>query len=159
MVLPIEITEQIGKIIGIITLEVEKGAIGRFADAVGDHNPLYNDEAFACNTSFGCIIAPPGFFGWPRGSTRGAALVGEPAERLINELALAGFSRILDGGMDYEFYLPVKAGDILTAETVIENIRQRKGTEGNMAFVWTLTTYRNQDDEIVAKARRLVIHR
>ena len=44
-------------------MEVEKGAIKKYADAVDDHNPLYWDDEYAKNSRYGSIIAPPGFFG------------------------------------------------------------------------------------------------
>ncbi|MGZ6550894.1 MAG: FAS1-like dehydratase domain-containing protein, partial [Tumebacillaceae bacterium] len=41
--------------------EVEKGAIRKFAEAIGDPNPLYRDPEYAVNTRYGKIIAPPTF--------------------------------------------------------------------------------------------------
>src|SRR5689334_22289720 len=43
------------------TYEVERGAIRRFAEAIGDSSPLFNDEAAARRTRFGGMIAPPTF--------------------------------------------------------------------------------------------------
>ena len=63
--LPEEITKFIGEAGDTRTLEVEKGAIRRFADAVDDPDPLYYDEEYARNSRYGSMIAPPGFFGWP----------------------------------------------------------------------------------------------
>ena len=49
-------------------------AIGRFADGIGDTNPLWRDEAYAAGTVYGGLPAPPSFviccfaglqFGWP----------------------------------------------------------------------------------------------
>src|SRR6476469_7924704 len=49
-------------------------AILRFAEGIGDDNPLWTDEAYAASTSYGGIIAPPSFIfgclgsiqvGWP----------------------------------------------------------------------------------------------
>src|SRR4030042_6455742 len=60
-----EMAEFIGKSIGTVACEVEKGFIKRFADAVEETNPLYWDEEYAAKSRYGLIIAPPGFFGWP----------------------------------------------------------------------------------------------
>jgi acyl dehydratase len=60
--LPQEVIQLIGKKDETIIMEVEKGAIKKFADPIGDTNPLYWDEDFARNTEYGRIIAPPGFF-------------------------------------------------------------------------------------------------
>ena len=43
------------------TSEVEKGAIIKFAEAIGDTNPIYNDEAAARESRYGGLIAPPTF--------------------------------------------------------------------------------------------------
>jgi len=42
-----EVIKQIGKTAEARTYEVERGAIRRFADAVGDPNPLFNNEVEA----------------------------------------------------------------------------------------------------------------
>ena len=39
--------------------EVERGAIRRFADAVGDPNPLYRDPDAARDAGYADVIAPP----------------------------------------------------------------------------------------------------
>ena len=46
----------VGTVSGPAVLEVEKGAIKRFAEAVGDANPLWNDEASARKSRFGGIL-------------------------------------------------------------------------------------------------------
>ena len=44
-----------------VTHEVEKGAIIRFAQAIGDPSPIYNDERAARSTRYGGLVAPPTF--------------------------------------------------------------------------------------------------
>ena len=46
-----EARQQIGKVSEARTYEVERGAIRRFAEAIGDPNPLFNDEAAARNNT------------------------------------------------------------------------------------------------------------
>ena len=41
--------------------EVEKGAIRRFAEALGDYNPIYYDEDYARASGFASVVAPPSF--------------------------------------------------------------------------------------------------
>jgi acyl dehydratase len=163
--LPEEITKFIGKPSSTSIFEVEKEVIRRFADAVDDSNPLYWDEDYAKKSKYGSIIAPPGFISspwfsgrptkWPK---RGDTTVEDTGE-LADALAKAGLGRVLDGGMEYEFFAPVRAGDTLTASSVIQDIVERTGQTGRMAFLFTETTYTNQDGETVAKARSTSIHR
>ena len=165
--LPEEITKFIGTGGGVTVYEVEKGAIKKFADAVDDPNPFYWDEEYAENSRYGSIIAPPGFFGWPvklaKRSTflRAAETEGSSDTRGNVGVALveAGYPRVLDGGMEYDFFCPVRAGDTLAASSVIKDVIGREGSTGKMAFVITETTYINQNGELVAKARATSIHR
>lgn len=165
--LPEEVTKFIGKSVGVFACEVEKGSIKRFADAVDDPNPLYWDEEYAAKSRYGSIIAPPGFFGWlvklPRGLTfqRPTDISDPPevTENMREALAKAGYGRVLDGGIEYEFFQPVRAGDVLSAKSVIKDITGREGKTGNMAFVITETTYLNQSGETVAKSSATAIYR
>lgn len=40
---------------------VEKGAVRKFAEAIGDPNPFYMDEAAAKESRYGRLLAPPTF--------------------------------------------------------------------------------------------------
>ena len=127
-----------------VTLEVEKGHIQRFAEAIGDPSPQYNDEAAARKTPYGGIIAPPTFLR----AVRGIQL------ELPFELS---FSRRLDGGSDWEYFQPVRAGDRITAVARIAELAERSGRLGTMIFMTTVTTYRNQFDEVVATQTNTLI--
>ena len=154
MPLPEEVARFIGQTTST-TYEVEKGAIARFAEAVGDPNPLYWDEEYAVKSRFGSIIAPPGFFGWP------VKQRGEPPNdlvALVSLLSKAGYGRILDGGIEWEFFRPVRAGDRLTVTSVIKNIVERSGKTGKVVFLFREITYANQNGETVATARQTTIH-
>ena len=150
-----ELSKFVGKSSQIRIFEVEKGSIRRFAEAVGETNPLYRDEEHARASAYAGIIAPPGFFGWPARPAGGATLVDESYLELMAALTEQGYSRVLDGGIEYDFFAPVRAGDTLAASTVIKDIRERSG----IAFVRTETTYVNQSGDTVATALQTVIHR
>lgn len=165
--LPEEVTIFIGKSLGTFACEVEKGAIKRFADAIDDQNPIYWDEEYAAKSRYGSMIAPPGFFGWlvklPRGATfQVPNAVCDPPDTLENmreALAKVGYGNLLDGGMEYEFFQPIRAGDALTAKSVIKDIIEREGKTGKMVFVITETTYLNQSGQIMAKSNATAIYR
>ena len=74
-------------------------------------------------------------------------------------LARAGFPRILDGGIEYEFFVPIRAGDTLTSYAKVADITERAGKTGNMLIVTQETTYLNQNGDIVAKASSMLIGR
>ena len=120
-----------------VTTEVEKGAIIKFAQAIGDENPLFNDEPAARSGPYGSLIAPPTFL----------RSMGSSRPQLPFELP---FSRLLDGGSDWEYFEPVRPGDRITAVSRIADIVERTGRLGVMVIVTTETTYRNQFDQVVA---------
>ncbi len=120
-----------------VTTDVEKGAIIKFAQAIGDPNPLYNDEIAARRSRYGGLIAPPTFL-----RSAGAARPQLPFELHLE--------RLLDGGSEWEYFEPVRAGDRITAVGRITDISERTGRLGVMVFVTIVVTYRNQLDQVVA---------
>jgi len=157
--LPEEVAKLIGKTGDTAILEVERGAIKKLADAVGDSNPLYWDEEYARASRYGGIIAPPGFFGWPVRWTGNMPLLLPLRLEVMDIIAKAGYSRILDGGIEYEFFHPVYAGDILASVPKVTSITEREPKGSKMLFSVIEVTYINPNADIVAKARQTLIHR
>jgi acyl dehydratase len=152
---PDELKQYIGKIDAPHVREVERGAIRRYADAVGNPNPLYSDIEYASESRYGTIIAPPGFFGWASASVaQSEGIIG-----LMTALINAGYYRILDGGMSYEFFLPVRADDTLIASPKVKDVKAKEGKSGVMMVCEFETTYLNQNGDIVAKASQTLIGR
>jgi len=152
---PDELKQHIGKIDPPHVREVERGAIRRYADAVGNDNPLYFDEEYASESRYGTIIAPPGFFGWSMQSVPSSeGIIG-----LMTAMINAGYYRILDGGMSYEFFLPVRAGDIVIASPKVKDVNAKEGKSGTMMVCDFETTYLNQNGDLVAKAYQTLIGR
>ena len=120
--------------------DVEKGAVIRFAEAIDDPNPLYQDEMAARKSRYGGIIAPPTFF---RAMRSGPARV----------QAESPFKRVLDGGSEWEFYEPVRPGDRITVTQKLANAVQRSGRLGPMIILTRETRYVNQLGQLVAVQR------
>lgn len=152
---PDELQQYIGKIDPPHVREVERGAIVRYAAAVGNGNPLYHDIEYASESRYGTIIAPPGFFGWPLQMVPSSeGIIG-----LMTALINAGYYRILDGGMSYEFFLPVRADDILIASPKVKDVKAKEGKSGTMIMCEFETTYLNQNGDLVARASQTLIGR
>ncbi len=121
-----------------VTMNVEKGHIKRFAEAIGDSNPLWMDE------STGGVIAPPTFL-----------------RMMITELPalreLAPFPQMLDGGSDWTYMVAVKSGDVITAVTRFVGVNQRNIAIGAAVVLILETDYTNQEGEAVAKQRNTLI--
>ena len=120
-----------------LTMEVEKGAIMKFAEAIGDDNPLWTYEIIARKGKYGGLIAPPTFLRSIR--------IDRP--ELPFDLP---FTRLLDGGSDWEYFQPVRAGDLITAKNQITDLQERVGRMGLMIIMTNLITYVNQFQEVVA---------
>lgn len=151
------ISDEIQSMIGLwsepVVLEVERGAIARLADAIEDPNPLFRNEEYAKNSKYGGIIAPPGFFGWPVGG--GDIEAG--MSRVVGAVAGAGMLRILDGGIELNFYVPVRAGDTLVTYGKLADVREKQTSQGKMLFLVIEQKYLNQDGALVAIARQTLI--
>lgn len=152
------ITDALKKLVGWSTdpviFRVEEGAIQRYADAIGDPNPLFNDLGYAKKSKYGRLICPPGFNGWPANSK-----VYDPL-KLPASLIMAGAPlRVLDGGIEYEFLEPIGAGDILTFTAKIVDIAERESKSGKMLITTVETTFINQDGNVAVKGRMTTINR
>jgi len=142
------ITDEMRNAVGVESepsvYEIEKEPIRRWAESIGDPNPLYRDEAYAKSKGYPSIVAPPGFIGqyaFPVKSGRPKATFKRP------------FTRNLNGGSEYEFFKDICAGDVISATTKVADIREREGRMGKMLIIISETTYTNQDGEVVAKSR------
>ena len=119
------------------TMDVEKGAIIKFAQAIGDDNPLFNDEMASRDSRLGGLIAPPTFLR--------SAVSARP------DLPFdVPFDRVLDGGSDWEYFAPVRPGDQITSVSRIEDINERNGSIGLMLISTIVITYTNQFGQVVA---------
>ena len=75
-------------------------------------------------------------------------------------LGVEGVSgRTMAGGQRYEMVHPVYVGDILTVTERLTDIVEKQGRSGPLVFVTTESTYRNQDDVLVARFAQTVIFR
>jgi acyl dehydratase len=143
------ITDELKKMIGVswepVIFKIEEGAIQRYAQAIGDPNPLFNDADYANKSKYGRIICPPGFTGWP-------VKAGFSVFKVVDLLIKAGAPpRLLDGGVEYEFLEPVGAGDTLVATVKVVNITERETKMGKTMFTKIETTFLNQNGNVALK--------
>jgi len=142
-----------------VIFEVERGAIKKFADAVGDHNPLFWDREHAKKSGYGSIPAPLGFFGWPVRWTAAMPLHQDVRKPLVEALRKEGLNRSLDGGIEFEFLQPVYEGDTLVAVSKIAGINAKEGKSGKLVISVIETSFTNQHGTLVALQRKTSIIR
>ena len=77
--------------------------------------------------------------------------------RVVGAVAQAGMPRILDGGIEYNLYAPVRAGDILMTYGKLAEARKKETKQGGMVFLIIEQKYINQNGVLVALARQTLI--
>lgn len=106
---------------------VEEGHLRRFAEAIGDPNPRWLEEA------------PPTFL---------VTMLTEPPDFTPALDYGAGW---LNAGDRFEYVKPIRAGDELRSESRLTNAYEKSGSTGLMLFIVFETVFRNPDGELVAK--------
>lgn len=127
--------------------EVEKRHIRQFAEAIGDLNPLYVDEAYAKSTIYGGIIAPPSF----------PVAIGAESGQGI-DLPL-DYSRMLHGEQEFIYQRPIRAGDRLLCQMKVTNVYEKEGKNGPMQFLVMDTEMKDEEGELVVISRTNIIYR
>ncbi len=112
--------------------------INKFAEVVGDHNPVHLDDEYAKTTIFKKRIAHGMICGGLISAVIGTKLPG-PGTIYLNQTM--------------KFTAPVYIGDAVTAQVTIKSIRQDKG-------IYTLETIcHNQENKNVVEGEAVVMFR
>ncbi|MBA7714367.1 hypothetical protein ES703_123389 [subsurface metagenome] len=147
------VTEELRNMVGVEAepevFDVEKGHIRRFAEAVGDANPLWQDDEYARKSRYGNIISPPTFL-----QDEGTIKFADNLMEIVNPAR--GF---LNGGMEVECYKPMRPGDVITTRAKLGNLYEKQGKMGEMLFMVVEVSYTNQRGELVAIGRHTFIRR
>ena len=131
-------------------VEATRDNIKNFADAVGDANPLWINEAYAKKSRLGGIIAPPTFlYNINHGSTPALAPPGQPPPMNF---------AVLYAGAELEFLRPIRLGDefaAIKAKSVGIERKQSKSL-GPMLFATGEAYYNNQKKELIGIIRTTI---
>jgi acyl dehydratase len=118
--------------------EVEKGAMRKFARAIGETNPIYYDEKYAAGTRFGGLIAPPTFV---------AAL---KAPWITLPAAPITFHSHLHTDDVITYFSVVRVGDVITTVAEFTDVFVKSGRVGEMLFETFTFHLTNQGGDPVA---------
>jgi acyl dehydratase len=130
-----------------VTVEVERGMILRFAEALGDPNPIYTDEAAARAAGHGALVAPPTF-----------PAVLSQNERFRQSLDL-GTRLVIHGDQQFEYGRPVVAGDRLTLKSRVAEVLERAGASGPMDVLVIEDEARDAQGNFVFRSRATLVLR
>lgn len=137
----------IGSSVAPFAVEVEKGAIRRFAEAIGDLSEIHFDEAFARSLGYRGIVAPPTFPttfrppskpDWIRGLDEGRFLAGEQG---------------------FRYWRPILAGDRLQCQLRFTDVEDKRSSKGDMELIIQDLMVTSLSGELVCVNRRVVIYR
>jgi hypothetical protein len=147
-----------------VSFPVTDSDIRRWAVAVyyPDAPPrMFWDAQHASGTSTSGIVAPEEFnpFAWM--SSEGPQQAGATNDPDMTEKTLGiegpGLKFQLNGGMEVEYGVRMRPGDVITSVRRLAEYREREGRLGLMLFTTTEDVWTNQDGELVKTSRSTVI--
>jgi acyl dehydratase len=127
--------------------EVSRVKIAEFADAIGDPNPVFRDRAAAQAAGHPDVIAPPTF-----------AIVISTASsgRAVMDPGLGvNYAMIVHGEQRFEYSRQIQAGDLLTAQVTISEIKDA----GRNVLLTTRTDISTVAGEHVCTAHSTLVER
>ena len=150
---------------------VEAGAVRRYAQAIGDEDPVYRDGPEA-RAAFGGPVAPPLFptwmfrrsYGEPDPVEEHAADpdfdgVGAPAAQGLAPIAeLAEFS-VLNGGVSVEFIRYARHGESVTVQSRYADVSEKLASSGPMILIVIESEYRAGNGDLLLRVARTGIRR
>jgi acyl dehydratase len=127
--------------------EISRVKLTEFADAIGDPNPLYRDRAAAVEAGFPNVIAPPTFPIVISMASSGQAMA-DPGLNL-------NYAMVVHGEQRFEYQRPLHAGEVVTAEVTIADIRDI----GRNSVMTTSTKISTLNGEHVCTAHATLVER
>jgi acyl dehydratase len=127
--------------------EVSRVKLTEFADAIGDPNPVYRDRAAAQAAGFPDVIAPPTFPIVLSMASSGQAIA-DPGLGM-------NYAMVVHGEQRFEYARPLAAGDVVTAQVTISDIRD----VGRNSMMTTTTRIDTVDGEHICTAYSTLVER
>jgi acyl dehydratase len=111
----------VGKSYDVVDYTVERDAVNRFVDAIGEQDPIYRDPEAAKAAGYTEQVAPPTFITVIQIMTSGQVV-------LDQELGL-DYSRVVHGEQAYRYERPLVVGDVIRATPRLADIVTRRSNE------------------------------
>jgi acyl dehydratase len=127
--------------------EVSRVKLAEFADAIGDQNPVYRERSAAQEAGFPDVIAPA-TFPIVISMASSARVLAEPGLNL-------NYAMVVHGEQRFEYERPLRAGDVVTAQSTISDIRN----VGRNSLMTTTTRITTVDGEHVCTAYSTLVER
>ncbi len=127
--------------------EVSRVKIAEFANAIGDFNPLYRDRDAAQGAGHRDVLAPPTF-------PIVISMAGS-AQAVMDPGLGINYAMVVHGEQRFSYSRPLYAGDIVTCQSTISEIREARS---NMLLT-TQTEIKTVDGEHVCTAYSTLVER
>ncbi|AQQ54076.1 MaoC family dehydratase N-terminal domain-containing protein [Planococcus lenghuensis] len=135
--------DSIGKRSEKVKNTIERGAVRKFAEAIGDPAPIFVDEAAGANSVYKRNIAPPTF---PVTFDVG----------VIPDLRLPA-KGLIHGEQIYQYVRPLFVGETVYCWMEVKDYYERSGKMGNMGFLIMTKYGENANGELLFTEERIVI--
>lgn len=155
------LSTELSALIGVVSTRkytVTARDIKRFAQAIGDDDPLYFDEEYARKSKHGGIVAPYLFFQaltYDDAPVASLAADGSPPELNIPIPA----ERAVGGGSRYELFARARPGDEITVHSKLNKVYTKTGRSGLLYFIEVLTEFYNEAALLMARETATYIKR
>ena len=127
--------------------EISRVKIRDFADAIGDSSPVFRDVAAAQAAGYPDVIAPPTF---------PIVITAAAGNRAATDPELGiNYAMVVHGEQSFSYVRPLVAGDVVTTQTTITDIRDA----GRNVMLTTKTEIRTADGEHVCTAHSTLVER
>lgn len=127
---------------------VERGKIAEFAHAVLAENPAHFDPDEATRQGLGGVLAPPTF----SAASAHWYVPGDASDALDLDL-----QRVLAAGAEWEYFVPIVDGDVLTVDGRVVSVEHKQGRRGGMTLITRANDFTNQDGVVAMTVRSTVI--
>ncbi|MDQ0859269.1 MaoC family dehydratase N-terminal domain-containing protein [Bacillus sp. V2I10] len=122
---------------------IEQGTVRKFAEAIGDENPLFIDEAAGARSKYKRILAPPTFpVTLNYGTIEGLKL---PAKGLIH------------GEQSFHYEKPLLVGDTVFCSSRLVNYKERTGRGGSMGMLTIERLGETEEGDLIFSMKQVVI--
>lgn len=128
---------------------VDRARLQFFARAIGETDPVYLDVSAARDAGYRDLPAPPTFL-------FSVELDSGTTDWMLREMEIP-LAKLLHGEQSFRYHKPVCAGDRITVQSTISEIYDKKG--GALEFVTRSSRVTNQDNELVAELRSVLVVR
>ncbi len=122
---------------------VEKGAVRKFAEAIGDPHPIYVDEEAGKRSRYRGNIAPPTY------------------PRVFDYGRIEGFhlpnDGLIHGEQSFHYERPLKVGENIHCYKKIKDYYERNGSDGTLGFLVIEDVGDDLDGERIFTSEAIVI--